>query len=72
MSWFDGTGRQIYATLCSNLLSVAYGSSVGWASAGLPFLESNNTFLPSGPLTKDGKQAKLTITFIIKLGTTIN
>lgn len=50
-----GTGRQVYATLCSNLLSVAYGTSIGWASTSMPFLESNATSLPSGPLTKDGK-----------------
>lgn len=51
---FGATGRQVYATLCTNLLSVAYGSSIGWASTSMPFLESNSTALPSGPLTKEG------------------
>lgn len=54
MSWFGGTGRQVYTTLCSNLLSVAYGSSVGWASGAFPLLQSNETVLSSGPLTKEG------------------
>lgn len=54
MAVFEGTGRQIYATLCSNLLSCAYGTSVGWASSSLPFLQSNETVLPSGPLSKEG------------------
>lgn len=56
MAWFDGTGRQIYVTLCSNLLSVAYGSSVGWASGALPHLQSNETDLPGGALSKEGLQ----------------
>lgn len=59
MSWIDGTGRQIYVTLCSNLLSIAYGTSVGWASGSLPFLQSNETNLLSGPLSKDGKYVDL-------------
>lgn len=54
MSLLSGTSRQIYVTLCANLLSVVYGTSVGWASSGLPFLQSNQTVLPSGPLTKEG------------------
>ena len=54
MSWFGGTGRQVYTTLCSNLLSVAYGSSVGWASSAIPFLQSNETILLGGPLSKEG------------------
>lgn len=52
----SGTARQIFATLCSNLLSISYGTSIGWASAGMPFLESNETVLTNGPLTKEGKK----------------
>lgn len=52
----SGTGRQVYATLCSNLLSVSYGTTIGWASTSLPFLESNETILIDGPLTKEGKR----------------
>ena len=55
----SGTARQIYATLCSNLLSVSYGTTIGWASTSLPFLESNETVLSNGPLTKDGEKLAL-------------
>lgn len=55
MGWLGGTGRQVYVTLCCNLLSAAYGTSLGWASGGLPFLQSDESRLPSGPLSKDGK-----------------
>lgn len=54
MLLLSGTGRQIYTTLCANLLSVSYGTSLGWASSGLPFLQSNETVLPTGPLSKNG------------------
>lgn len=50
----SGTGRQIYTTLCSNLLSMAYGASIGWASNALPFLQSNSV-LSNRPLTKEGQ-----------------
>lgn len=50
----SGTSRQIYATLCSNLLAISYGTSIGWASTSLPYLESNETLLETGPLSKDG------------------
>jgi hypothetical protein len=50
----DSTGRQIYTCLCCNLLSFAYGTSIGWASSSLPLLETNQTTLESGPLSKEG------------------
>lgn len=53
----SGTMRQVFVTLCANLLSVSYGTSIGWASTSLPFLESNATVLTKGPLTKEGNGA---------------
>jgi len=54
MALVSGASRQVYTTLCANLLSVAYGTSVGWASGALPYLKSNETVLASGPLTQEG------------------
>lgn len=54
----SGTMRQVLVTLCANLLSVSYGTSIGWASTSLPFLESNATVLTKGPLTKEGNEAE--------------
>lgn len=45
--------KQILATLCVNLLSVGYGASIGWASPTMIVLQSNETTLTTGPLTKD-------------------
>lgn len=53
----SGTMRQVFVTLCTNLLSVSYGTSIGWASTSLPFLASNATVLSKGPLTKEGNEA---------------
>lgn len=57
----SGTARQIYAVLCANLLSISYGTSIGWASTSLPFLESNETILSTGPLTKEGRSLRLSL-----------
>ncbi|CRL04891.1 CLUMA_CG017942, isoform A [Clunio marinus] len=51
--WLSGVQRQIFTTLCANLLSFAYGTSVGWASSNLPLLASNQTVLTDA-LTKEG------------------
>lgn len=58
---FDSYGRQIYTCLCCNLLSFAFGTSVGWANANLPSLETNQTTLDSGPISKDGRQIILSL-----------
>ncbi|CAO1385949.1 unnamed protein product [Diamesa tonsa] len=46
-----GLGSQIYTTLCTNLLTVAYGASIGWMSPSIPILIGADSPLPSGPVT---------------------
>lgn len=58
---WDASGRQIFVSTCVNLLAISYGASVGWASNAFPFLESNHTTLPSGPISKEGKQFSLNL-----------
>lgn len=52
MMFWGAIAKQIFATLCVNLLSVGYGASIGWASPGMIVLQSNETTLTTGPLTK--------------------
>lgn len=45
------TFTQYYTVICANLIVFIYGIAVGWPSASLPLLQSNQTPLPSGPIT---------------------
>ncbi|GAB0090525.1 hypothetical protein DMENIID0001_052610 [Sergentomyia squamirostris] len=49
--------RQFIAASSANLATMMYGISVGWVSPSIPLLMSDDTPLPSGPLTK--KEASL-------------
>lgn len=51
MMFWGAIARQVFATLCVNLLSVGYGASIGWASPAMIVLQSNETTLTTGPLT---------------------
>ncbi|CAD7088652.1 unnamed protein product [Hermetia illucens] len=42
---------QFYATICANILSISYGTCVGWPSAAFLALQSKDSPLQSGPLT---------------------
>uniref|UniRef100_A0A336K6J2 CSON013479 protein n=1 Tax=Culicoides sonorensis TaxID=179676 RepID=A0A336K6J2_CULSO len=46
-----GIFAQYYAVGCANLITFIYGIAVGWPSASLPLLKSENTPLPCGPIS---------------------
>ena len=51
--------NQVAVTIGTNLLTVGYGASIGWSSNGMVFLQSNESTLQEGLLTKDGGKKNL-------------
>lgn len=47
----NGLLAQYYSVICANLLCFTYGLAVGWPSASLPLLKSDETPLAAGPLS---------------------
>ncbi|XP_062704726.1 facilitated trehalose transporter Tret1-2 homolog [Aedes albopictus] len=45
--------NQYLATFFLNLLAISYGSSSGWMSPSIPILQSENSPLPSGPISTE-------------------
>lgn len=49
--YHQGILVQAYAVLWINMVNFNYGITVGWSSPSLPLLKSEDSPLPSGPLT---------------------
>lgn len=58
--------NQVAVTIGTNLLTVGYGASIGWSSNGMVFLQSNESTLQEGLLTKDGGKMSFIRKFILK------
>lgn len=57
--------NQVAVTIGTNLLTVGYGASIGWSSNGMVFLQSNESTLQEGLLTKDGGKMEFLLKFIL-------
>lgn len=47
------TKLQYFAALSANIIMLGYGCGIGWFAVALNLLQSNDTPLNSGPLSKD-------------------
>ncbi|XP_059621872.1 facilitated trehalose transporter Tret1-like [Phlebotomus argentipes] len=61
-----GKARQFIAASSANLATMMYGISVGWVSPSIPLLMSDDTPLPSGPLSR--REASLTSALLYMAG----